>query len=222
MSDPRPLADPADNKEFLRLDPETSSDGDSNAKSFRQLLGVTPSTASTSDSALIIIDAQNEYAEGKLKVTNADTSGAVIASLLEKYRKAGGKIVHILHKTPDGAPVFTQGTGLENPFDSLKPIESDSEVVIWKPKPSSFADTPLDSQLEKWGIKKLVLVGYMAHVCVSTTARAGHERGYDVVIVEDGVGDRDIPGASGESVTEMVLKELGDCFGTVVKSADIQ
>jgi nicotinamidase-related amidase len=222
MADPRPLADPADSKEFLRLDPETSSGGDSTAKSFRQLLGVTPSTASTSDSALIIIDAQNEYAEGKLKVTNAETSGAVIAALLNKYRKAGGKIVHILHKTPDGAPVFTQGTGLENPFDSLKPKEGENEVVIWKPKPSSFADTPLDSQLEKWGIKKIVLVGYMAHVCVSTTARAGDERGYDVVVVEDGVGDRDIPGASGESVTEMVLKELADCFGTVVKSADIE
>lgn len=221
MSDPRPLANSTDGQEFLRLDPETNSDGDSTAKSFRQLLGVTPSTASTSDSALIIIDAQNEYAKGILKVTNAEASGAVISSLLEKYRKAGGKIVHILHKTPDGAPVFTQGTGLENSFDALKPKEGDSEVVIWKPKPSAFADTPLDSQLEKWGLKKIVLVGYMAHVCVSTTARAGDERGYDVVVVADGVGDRDIPGASGESVTEMVLKELGDCFGTVVKSADI-
>lgn len=33
------------------------------AQSFRQLLGVPPSTASPSDSTLIIIDAQNEYAE---------------------------------------------------------------------------------------------------------------------------------------------------------------
>lgn len=30
------------------------------AKSFRELIGVQPSTASTSDSVLIIIDAQNE------------------------------------------------------------------------------------------------------------------------------------------------------------------
>jgi nicotinamidase-related amidase len=76
--------------------------------------------------------------------------------------------------------------------------------------------------LKGWGIKKIVLTGYMAHVCVSTTAREGFQHGYDVVIVEDGVGDRDIPGAKGEDVTKMVLKELGDVFGTVVQSADIK
>lgn len=31
------------------------------AKAFRELIGVAPSTASTKDSVLIIIDAQNEY-----------------------------------------------------------------------------------------------------------------------------------------------------------------
>lgn len=62
----------------------------------------------------------------------------------------------------------------------------------------------------------------MAHVCVSTTARQGHELGYDVLLCGDAVGDRDIPGARGEEVTEMVLKELGDAFGTVVQSKDVK
>jgi hypothetical protein len=31
------------------------------AKAFRELVGIPPSTASTKDSVLIIIDAQNEY-----------------------------------------------------------------------------------------------------------------------------------------------------------------
>jgi len=31
------------------------------AKAFRELIGVQPSTASTKDSILVIIDAQNEY-----------------------------------------------------------------------------------------------------------------------------------------------------------------
>jgi len=223
MSAAPPVANPsiAPPDSFLRLDPAHNSVA-STATSFREHLGIPPSTASPSDSALIIIDAQNEYASGKLKVTNAEASGPVIASLLEKYRAAGGKVVHILHKTPDGAPVFTPGSGLDDPFPALKPKEGDNEVVIWKPLPSSFAQTPLQEQLEKWGVKKIVLVGYMAHVCVSTTARAGHERGYDVLIVEDGVGDRDIPGVGGEDVTKVVLAELADIFGTVIKSADIQ
>lgn len=95
----------------------TSSD--KMATSFRDLLGIRPGTAATHDSALIIIDAQNEYARGQLKVTNAESSGKAIASLLEKYRAAGGKIVHIMHQTPEGAPIFTPGTELANEFSNV-------------------------------------------------------------------------------------------------------
>ncbi|KAF3003664.1 hypothetical protein E8E13_008371 [Curvularia kusanoi] len=190
------------------------------ALSFRQLVGVQPSTASPTDSALLIIDAQNEYANGKLKVTNAEASGKVIASLLEKYRDANGKIVHILHKTPEGAPVFTPNTPLSEEFDILKP--KDGEEVIWKGHPGSFAETNLDETLKGWGIKKVVLTGYMAHVCVSTTARQADQRGYDVIVVEDGIGDRDIPGFKGEELTKVTLGELGDIFATVLKSTEIK
>jgi len=89
-------------------------------QSFRELLGIRPSTASPTDSALLIIDAQNEYASGALTVTNAAASGKVIADLLAKYRKADGKIVHVLHKVPDGAPIFTPGTDLAEEFKELK------------------------------------------------------------------------------------------------------
>jgi nicotinamidase-related amidase len=77
-------------------------------------------TASTSDSALVIIDAQNEYASGALTVTNAEASGKVIANLLEKYRSANGKVVHVMHKTPEGAPIFTPGTDLAEEFKASK------------------------------------------------------------------------------------------------------
>jgi nicotinamidase-related amidase len=64
-----------------------------------------------------------------------------------------------------------------------------------------------------------VLTGYMAHVCVSTTARQAAQRGYEVLLAEDGIGDRDIPGATGEEVT---MNELGDAFGTVVQGVEYQ
>ena len=53
-------------------------------------------------------------------MTNAAASGKVIADLLDKYRKANGKIVHILHQTPEGAPVFTPGTDLAEEFKGVK------------------------------------------------------------------------------------------------------
>jgi len=182
------------------------------------ILGIPPSTATTSDSVLVIIDAQNEYATGKLKVSNLSTTRKAIKSLLDKYRSASGKIIHVKHSVPEGAPVFTPGTELADEFDELAP--KSGEKVIEKKFPGSFAETSLKSDLGD--TKKVVLVGYMAHVCVSTTAREAHQLGYEVILPDDAIGDRDIPGATGEAVTKMVLLELNDMFGTVVNSSDIK
>ena len=213
------------------------------AQSFREIVGAKPSTASPSDSVLVIIDAQNEYAEGKLKTANVDGTRKAIKGLLDNYRQADGKVVHITHKVPDGAPVFTPGTELAKEFDELKPKEG--EKTMEKVHPGSFADTPLHEYLRGIGASKLVLSGYMAHVCVSTTARQASQLGYDVILAEDAIGDRDIPGASGEDVTkvssrietprrrrhllsptdsagQMALLELSDAFGTVLKSSEIK
>lgn len=198
---------------------------DPTAASFRELIGVTPSTASPTDSTLVIIDAQNEYAKGKLATVDINTTRANIASLLKTYRSNGnGKnIVHVVHQTSPEAPVFTTNTELAEEFAELKP--EGGEKVISKNYPSAFASTDLDEYLgglpEGVG-KKVVLVGYMAHVCVSTTARAAAERGLDVVLPRGAIGDRDIPGIGGKEVTEAVLKELGDAFGTVVEVGDVK
>ncbi|EGP89209.1 unnamed protein product [Zymoseptoria tritici ST99CH_1A5] len=188
------------------------------AQSFRQLIGAQPSTASPSDSTLVIIDAQGEYADGALHVSNIASSRKAIANLLQKYRDANGKVVHVQHIVPDGTPIFTPDTPLGDILPELKP--QGSEAVIKKNHPSAFADTKLEETLE--AKSKIVLTGYMAHVCVSTTARDAARLGYDVVIPLDCIGDRDIPGAKGDEVVDMVAKELGDAFGTIVQSKDIK
>lgn len=58
-------------------------------------------------------------------------------------------------------------------------------------------------------------------MCISTTARQGHERGLDVVVVEDGVGDRDIPGVKADDLVRVALAEIADAFGSVVRSKSI-
>ncbi|KAL3464807.1 Isochorismatase-like protein [Aspergillus heterothallicus] len=196
----------------------------SSAKSFRQIIGVPPSTATTKTSTLIIIDAQNEYATGNLRVENVEASRKVIADLLTRYRAAGlsNNIVHVVHEVPAGAPVFTPGTELAAEFAELAPTEG--EKVITKNFPSSFAKTELHEYLQGLGDvgKKIVLVGYMAHVCVSTTARAGAELGYDVLVVRDAVGDRHIPGVEAGKLVQVASSEIGDAFGTVVDAVEIQ
>lgn len=137
----------------------------SSVLSFRQHLGIEPSKASVQDSTLVIIDAQNEYATGKLKIEQVETSRKVIKELLEKYRDGGGQIVHVVHDTSKKAPLFTLGTPLAEIFEELTP--KDGEKIVHKKHPSSFAGTDLQEHLESINSKKLVLVGYMVRSCPS-------------------------------------------------------
>ncbi|KAI9726912.1 MAG: hypothetical protein M1828_000260 [Chrysothrix sp. TS-e1954] len=192
------------------------------AKSFREMIGLPASTASPADSTLIIIDAQNEYADGQLKTGNVDSTRAEIGTLLNAYRSANKSesIIHVKHQVPEGAPVFTPNTPLAEEFSELSP--KSGEHVIMKQQPGSFTGTDLAEYLTKTGAKKVVLTGYMAHVCVSTTARQAAERGLEVVLPKEAIGDRDIPGAKSEQVVEGALRELSDAFATVVSSKDIK
>ncbi|KAI4088403.1 MAG: hypothetical protein LQ339_008712 [Xanthoria mediterranea] len=63
--------------------------------------------------------------------------------------------------------------------------------------------------------------GEKAHVCISATSRIGAELGYDVSVVSDAIGDRDIPGAKAGQLVDTVLAELGDVSATIVKSGDL-
>ena len=85
----------------------------------------------------------------------------------------------------------------------------------------SVSSGPMMGDLVAMMADFIARVSSMAHVCVSTTARQAAEKGYDVVVAEDAVGDRDIPGVKAEDLVKTSLAELGDAFGTVVKSADI-
>jgi hypothetical protein len=53
-------------------------------------------------------------------VTNATASGKIIANLLEKYRTVNGKIIHVMHKTLEGASIFTPVTDLAKEFEEVK------------------------------------------------------------------------------------------------------
>ncbi|ADV25060.1 isochorismatase [Cryptococcus gattii Ru294] len=188
-------------------------------KTFRQHIGIAPSAASTVDSVLVIIDAQNEYADGLLKTAEIDSTRKNIKTLLDRYRKTSAPVIHVVHEVPAGAPLFTPGTPLADELEELRPVSDESVVV--KHHPGSFTDTNLNNLIEKTGRKKLVLVGYMAHVCVSTTARQAAEKGYDVILPREAIGDRDIPGAEASVLVDIVLSELADAFGTVVSVSDI-
>jgi ureidoacrylate peracid hydrolase len=53
---------------------------------------------------------------------------------------------------------------------------------------SGFANTDLDLQLKKHGVRKLVVIGLRANTCIESTVRFAAELGYEVTLVKDAVG----------------------------------
>jgi nicotinamidase-related amidase len=100
--------------------------------------------------------------------------------------------------------------------DELRPLPG--EAIIDKPGRSAFANTELDAALRASGVKNLVVCGVTADACVSSTVREASDRGYDVLVVEDGV----------ESVSEELkkwslesIKVEGGLFGVTGTYQDV-
>lgn len=193
--------------------------------SFFEMIGKPPATASVHDSTLVIVDAQNEYAEGRFKTVGVEESRKAIQDLVEAYRAAAvptGKpanIVHVIHHTPDDSTFFVTGTSLGDEFAEIAPTPG--EVVVHKRLPGSFSQTDLHEQLQKLGHNKLVIVGYMTHLCVSMPARQALELGYTILIPSDAVGTRDIPGVSAAELNRVSLAELADSTATIILGKDV-
>ena len=50
---------------------------------------------------------------------------------------------------------------------------------------SGFANTDLDLLLKRHGVRRLIMMGLIAHTCLEATVRYGAELGYEVTVVKD-------------------------------------
>lgn len=53
---------------------------------------------------------------------------------------------------------------------------------------SGFANTDLDYQLKKHGIRKIIVIGMRANTCIESTVRYAAELGHEVTLVRDAIG----------------------------------
>jgi nicotinamidase-related amidase len=54
---------------------------------------------------------------------------------------------------------------------------------------SGFANTDLDLLLKRHGVKKIIVIGLIAHTCLESTVRFAAELGYEVTVVRDATAD---------------------------------
>jgi nicotinamidase-related amidase len=169
-------------------------------------------------STLVIIDAQNEYLDGKLALPSGKAAVDALARLLARAREAGAAVVHVQHKGRAGGLFDLEARGGAI-IDAVKP--AGGEAIVQKPLPNAFAQTELDATLKKLGRTQLVIAGFMTHMCVSSTARAALDLGYKATVVADAAATRDLPdpvsGAviAAEALHRAALAELADRFAIV-------
>ncbi len=173
-------------------------------KTLFEMAGVKAEPVKLSNSVLLIIDAQREYTDGALPLAGVDAAIAETAKLLARARKSGTPVIHVVHK----------GKGaLFNPngkyFEIVAPLHPQAgEVVIEKMRVSSFADTKLEEAIQHTGRKSLIIVGFMTHNCVSSTARAARDLGYATSIVAAATATRDLPDGKGGVIPAAVLQAV--------------
>ncbi|MFW9080537.1 cysteine hydrolase family protein [Pseudomonas sp. P2757] len=142
--------------------------------------------------ALIVVDIQNDYfPHGKWTLEGADAAADNAARLIGAFREAGDSVVHIRHEfTSPDAPFFIAGS--EGAKLHRKVLNRDDEPVVLKHFVNSFRETELQSILDEQGIKELVVVGSMSHMCVDGITRAAADLGYTVTVIHDACATRDL------------------------------
>ncbi len=180
------------------------------------------------ETALLVVDVQNDFADpnGNLYVGGGEDVVPVVNAEIACARSAGARVVYTAdwhppstpHFAKDGGvwpvhcvgdtwgaefhpnlivdgPVVRKGTGGEDGYSGFSMKDPEGDTVI---------ATGLRDQLERWGIKKVVVCGLATDYCVKATALDGVGAGYAVALLEDAIRPVDLETGDGDrAVAEM-------------------
>lgn len=155
-----------------------------------------------SDTALLVIDLQNEYRPGATwAVAGYDAVLANAAFLMTAARAHGVGVIHAQAyvKPEERSGYALQEATIDEVFRSAVAGDWNAEIceevapaaadtVVHKHWPSAFRDTDLAQSLEARGIKTLVVAGVLTDSCVTATVFDAVYLGFRVLLVKDACG----------------------------------
>ena len=179
--------------------------------------------------ALIIVDVQNEFSAGGLRaVPNHAEALAVIQRRVAQARAAGHPIAWVRHHNrPHESRAFVPGSWGAEFSPGLDPrLDRDDERLFEKDVYGAFTTTGLEQWLKARGVTTVVVVGFFAHMCLSTSVREALVRGLEVVVDADATGARAIEHPllgrqSADEVRRSALLQLAD-MGATIESRPIR
>ncbi|MFI8768154.1 isochorismatase family protein [Streptomyces sp. NPDC053792] len=189
----------------------------------RDVIGLPQELPRLGESALIMIDFQNTYRTGVMRLDRAEEAVAAGARLLAAARAAGAPVVHIVNDGGEGGPYDIRAE-IGSISDEVAPIEG--EKVVVKQFPNAFHATDLEETLKDLGVGgDLVLAGFMTHMCVLFTAQGAFNLGYRPTVVAEATATRPLEAPDGgvlpsEALQAASLTTVRDLFGTVARTVD--
>ena len=145
--------------------------------------------------ALVVVDAQNEFsAAGQRPVPNHSAALAAIHRQVARARQQGRPIAWVRHyNKPQETPAFARGTWGAKFSPGLGPQTGIGiEALFEKDVYGAFTGTPIEEWLRFHGVQSILIVGFYAHMCLSTCAREALSRGFQVLLDPEATGSCDL------------------------------
>jgi nicotinamidase-related amidase len=173
--------------------------------------------------ALVIIDLQNSVASRQLAPYTAAEVIQRSAALAAVLRQHGGMVVYVRVKVGETLSLPADKT-FPRPAQPPPPEASElvpgagfqsGDVLITKRQWGAFYATDLDQQLRRRGIRTVIMAGIATNIGVESTARAAHERGYELIFVEDAMS------SMSTEMHQFAMQQIFPLMGHVRSSQEI-
>lgn len=177
--------------------------------------------------ALLVVDAQNEFSgKGLRPVPNHAQALEHIIEHVQMAREERRPIAWVRHHNrPTESKAFVPGSWGAEWSPGLGPIAGHgSERLFDKDVYGAFTTTGLEEWLRKLDVTEVLVVGFYAHMCLSTSVREALIRGFEVQVDPEATGARDLEDPvlgrlSADEVRRSALLQLLHMGATLASSA---
>jgi len=161
------------------------------------MTSTTPDFPVHGDVALMLVDVQNAFfhPDGESYYPEAPELLPALNRLLQGARERQRLVLHVADIHRAGHPDFETARlprhGQQDSFDAgfypgFGPHpQFPGEIMLQKRRFSAFFATDLDLLLREHGVRRLIVAGVKANVCVRATVQDGFGLGYACLVVED-------------------------------------
>ena len=171
---------------------------------------------------LVIVDMQNDFVTkgGALYFEKAEDVKPVVLDCVKNHVEKDENIIFTQdwHEKDDEEfklfpPHCVKNTWGAELFDELKELVQgyDKAFFVRKKKFSAFYGTDLDEKLKELSPTKIEVCGVATNICVLFTVEELRNRGYEVILYENGVSSYD------EKLHEFALSQMRDVLGAKIE-----